>query len=159
MENTVVDSKEQKLRGTDVIALSVRDMTPPEMQAKVMAMIAKETTIPNTNMVQFGNTVFITHIKEDKSKSWGRAFNVDTAKNFISNGFRFFTHLQDMGVKRYVTNYQGDTYDSAVKAWKKRAETIETEDEETGRTEIIMGKAKEKGETVVFIKLGTEPLI
>ena len=65
MENTVVNSREQKLRGTDIITISVSDMTPPEMQAKVMAMIAKETTIPNTDMVQFGNTVFITHIKED----------------------------------------------------------------------------------------------
>ena len=158
MENTVVNSREQKLRGTDIITISVSDMTPPEMQAKVMAMIAKETTIPNTDMVQFGNTVFITHIKEGMEKSWGRAFNVDTAKNFVANGFRFFTHLQEMGVKRYVTSYQGDTYDAAVKVWKKRADTQEVEDE-SDRTEVIMGKAKKKGETVVFIRLGKEPLI
>jgi len=154
----VVDSRKQKLPGPNVIALSVEELAPKHLRDKIMAMIAKETTIPNTDMVQFGNTVFITHVKEDMEKSWGRAFNVDTAKNFVANGFRFFTHLQDMGVKRYVTSYQGDIYDAAVKVWKKRADTQEVEDE-NDRTEIIMGKAKKKGETVVFIRLGSEPLI
>lgn len=154
----VVDSREQKLRGPDVIVLSVEELAPEHLRDKILAMIAKESTLPDTDMVQFGNTVFITHIKKDKTKAWGRAFNVDTAKNFVANGFRFFTHLQDMGVKRYVTSYQGDTYDAAVKVWKKRADTQEV-DNEADRTEIIMGKAKKKGETVVFIRLGKEPLV
>lgn len=153
----VVDSRKQKLPGPNVVAMAIEELVKDVPKDKALAAIAKETTMPNTDVVQFGNTVFITHFNDNMSKSWGRAFNVDTARNFVSNGFRFFTHLQDMGVKHYVSSYKGTVYDSAVLAWKKRADSQEVDNEED-RTMIQKGFAKSKGETVIFIKLGTEPL-
>ena len=153
----VVNSRKQKLPGPNIIAMSIEELVKDVPKDKALAAIAKETTMPNTDVVQFGNTVFITHVNEEKSKSWGRAFNVDTAKNFVANGFRFFTHLQEMGIKRYISNYEGTIYDPAVEVWKRRAEMQEVEDEED-RTVIQKAYSEKHGQTVVAIKLGTEPL-
>lgn len=154
----VVDSRKQRLPGPNVIAMAVEELVKDQPKDKVLAAIAKETTLPNTDIIQFGNTVFITHISEDLSKSWGRAFNVDTARNFVTNGLRFFTHLQDMGVRRYMSNYEGKVYDSAVDAWIKRADSQEVEGGGT-RTSIRKAYEKESNETFVFIIIGSEPLL
>ena len=144
----VVDSKKKKLGISDIILLSVEELTTPELRPKMLALIAKESSLPSADVVQFGNTVFLTHINEDNSKSIGRAFNVDTARNFVRNGLRFGAYMQDKGVDKYVTMYEGDVYDSVAKAWKKHIDAQEVENEED-RSEVIIGKAKKKGQTEV----------
>ena len=144
----IVDSTKEVLPGPSVIALSVEhsDLVDKYPKEKILAAIAKETTLPNTDLVQFGNSVFITHISADGSKSYGRAFNVDTAQNFVANGDEFVRHLNRLGVERYFTKYQGDTFDAAFKAWYRRQKR-------SGR-EINVRQNPESGEKYAFIKIG-----
>lgn len=145
-----VDSKETPLPAPQVIMESIRNYNVTQYPADVVAAsIAKELTMPNVDMVQIGNTVFIGHKGKDDNadKMVGRAFNVDTGENFIRNGFAYFNYLQDQGITRYVTQYDGDVFDSAFKTFQRRADPSDT----------TIAMAKKNGKTVVAVKLGKEP--
>ena len=149
---TVVDSKERPLPAPTVITTALGELdlggiTP----AAAMAGIAKEMTMKDTDMVQIGNTVFIGHRGKGKNKDlmWGRALNIDTAQNFIANGLKYFTHMQKIGVKRYVSDYDGAIYDSAFKAWKRYADKLDTK--------IAVGR-KATGGSRAYVTLGKLPL-
>jgi len=149
---TVVDSKERPLPAPTVITTALGELdlggvTP----AAAMAGIAKEMTMEDTDMVQIGNTVFIGHRGkgENKDLMWGRALNIDTAQNFVANGLKYFTHMQKIGVKRYVSDYDGAIYDSAFKAWKRYADKLDTK--------IAVGR-KATGGSRAYVTLGKLPL-
>jgi len=149
---TVVDSKERPLPAPTVITtalgeLNLGGITP----AAAMAGIAKEMTMKDTDMVQIGNTVFIGHRGKGDNKDlmWGRALNIDTAQNFVANGLKYFTHMQKIGVRRYVSDYDGAIYDSAFKAWKRYADKLDTK--------IAVGR-KATGGSRAYVTLGKLPL-
>ena len=105
----------------------------------------------NVDILQVGNTVFIGHRGKGKNKDlmWGRAINIDTAQNFINNGLRYLTHLQRIGIKRYVAEYKGDTLDNAFKVWKRYADKADTT--------VAVGRLSD-GNSKAFITLGDIPL-
>jgi len=149
---TVVDSKERPLPAPTVITTALGELdlggiTP----AAAMAGIAKEMTMKDTDMVQIGNTVFIGHRGKGANKDlmWGRALNIDTAQNFVANGLKYFTHMQKIGVRRYVSDYDGAIYDSAFKAWKRYADKLDTK--------IAVGR-KATGGSRAYVTLGKLPL-
>jgi len=149
---TVIDSKARPLPAPTVITMVIKELdlggVPPDA---AMASIAKEMTMKDVDMVQVGNTVFLGHRGKGKNKDlmWGRAFNIDTAQNFIANGLKYFTHMQRIGVKRYVSDYEGDVYDSAFKTWKRYTDK--------GDSEIAVGR-KADGSSRAYITLGKIPL-
>ena len=69
----------------------------------MLASVAKETTMENADVVQVGNTVFIGHKGKgaNKSKMVGRAFNVDTGRNFINNILNYLNYLQNKKLCNY----------------------------------------------------------
>ena len=149
---TVVNSKERPLPAPTIITtalgeLNLGGITP----AAAMAGIAKEMTMKDTDLVQIGNTVFIGHRGkgENKDLMYGRALNIDTAQNFVANGLKYFTHMQKIGVKRYVSDYDGAIYDSAFKAWKRYADKLDTK--------IAVGR-KATGGSRAYVTLGKLPL-
>jgi hypothetical protein len=147
----LIDSKETPLPAPEVILESVKNSNdtgyPP---AVVATAIVKEMTMKGVDMVQIGNTVFIGHRGkgENKDKMVGRAFNVDTGENFIRNGFKYFNYLQGKGITRYVTQYDGDIFDSAFRTFYRRIKTSDSK--------FTMAKTRQ-GKTIVGIKLGKEP--
>lgn len=149
---TVIDSKIDPQPAPVVISTVVSELdlgdVPP---AIAMASIAKEMAMKDADMVQIGNTVFLAHRGKGKNKDmmWGRAFNIDTAQNFIANGLKYFTYMQRKGIKRYVTDYDGAIYDSAFIAWKRYADRADTK--------IAVGR-KSDGESRAFVTLGKIPL-
>ena len=149
---TVVNSKERPLPAPTIITTALGELdlggiTP----AAAMAGIAKEMTMKDTDLVQIGNTVFIGHRGkgENKDLMYGRALNIDTAQNFVANGLKYFTHMQKIGVKRYVSDYDGAIYDSAFKAWKRYADKLDTK--------IAVGR-KATGGSRAYVTLGKLPL-
>lgn len=149
---TVIDSKEEPLPAPTIISTVIGELDLDGVSpTAAMASIAKEMTMENVDMVQIGNTVFLGHrgSGKDKDLMWGRAFNVDTAQNFIANGLKYFTHMQRNGIKRYVSDYDGDVYDSAFKTWKRYTDK--------GDSEIAVGR-KEDGGSRAYVTLGKIPL-
>ena len=149
---TVVNSKERPLPAPTIITTALGELDLGGIKPEAaLAGIAKELTMKDTDLVQIGNTVFIGHRGkgENKDLMWGRALNIDTAQNFVANGLKYFTHMQKIGVKRYVSDYDGDIYDSAFKAWKRYADKLDTK--------IAVGR-KATGGSRAYVTLGKLPL-
>ena len=79
----------------------------------------------------------------------GRGLTVDTAQNFIAAGLKYFTHMQKMGITKFVSEYDGPMYDSAFKAWKQYADRRDTK--------IAVGRLA-NGSSKAFVDLGKIPL-
>ena len=80
---------------------------------------------------------------------WGRAFNVDTAQNFVANGLKYFTYLQNLGITKYRTEYDGQIYDSAFKTWKRYVDK--------GDSSLAVGLYS-NGTSRAYVSLGKMPL-
>ena len=149
---TVIDSKQELLPAPTVIttAISELDLGGVSLQAAMLSIV-KEMNMENADMVQIGNTVFLGHRGKGKNEDLmsGRAFNVDTARNFIANGLEYFSHLQNIGIKRYVADYDGDVYDSAFRTWKRYTDK--------GDSKIAIGRTSD-GDSRAYVSLGEIPL-
>ena len=152
--STVINSKEEPLPAPTVILTAMRNLgtkdVPPEA---AMLGVAEELNMEGTDMVQIGNTVFIGHRGKGKNKDlvYGRAINIDTAQNFFAAGLKYFDYLQKKGVRRYVTDYDGDVYDKAFMMWNRSAKRSGAD------TNIAVGR-KADGGSRAFITIGSTPL-
>jgi hypothetical protein len=148
-----VDSKETLLDGPAIISRHVRNNPGLYPQGVSMGAIAAELTMPGMDVVQIGNTVFIGHLGKGKNakKMVGRALNVDTGKNFITNGLKYFTYLQKRGITHYSTKFYSPIFLNAFRVFQRQAHKQDTQ--------IGIGKLKQSPDTyVAFIRLGKEPL-
>jgi hypothetical protein len=106
---TVVDSKEQFLSAPEIIMRFAQDFNDTGYPLQnVLAAIAQELSMPGTDQVQIGNTVFVGHTGEGEHKNVmeGSALNVDSGRNFVRNGLKYIAYLQNKGIRYYRTDLQ-----------------------------------------------------
>ena len=149
-----IDSKQQKLDIPEIIIRAVQQLTGAEdapMQAALLA-IAEEGGMDSADTVQIGNTVFLAHRGkgDNKNKMAGRAFNIDTGRNFIANSVEYLQYLQDKNITHYSTEFEGDRLLPAMRMLQKRL--TKTED-----SALYIG-VTEDDEYLIYIKLGEEPV-
>lgn len=119
-----VDSRETPLPAPVVMLEAVRKYDnsgyPPEA---VVMSLAKELTMPNSDQVQIGNTVYLGHRGKGDNEDLmvGRAFNIDTGEMFVRNGLKYVEYMYRKGIRRYVTQYDGDTFDAAFRVFMRKA--------------------------------------
>ena len=93
----VINSKKQMLDPPAIIVKSAKMQDTQGLNdTQLLGAVGAQMSLPNASTVQVGNTVFLTFFgktPETNKKAVGRAFNVDTGKNFINNGFQFFQSL------------------------------------------------------------------
>lgn len=126
----VVDSKQNPLPAPEVIMRFAQDLNDTGYPLQnVLAAIAEELNIPNTDQVQIGNTVFIGHIGkgEHDNVMEGRALNIDTARNFVRNGLIYLAYLQNKGIRYYRTDFNAQEYIAAFQYWNRQTESVDTE--------------------------------
>lgn len=145
----IVDSNERELNIPEIITLAVDQIgTPKEipLEAALLA-IAKEGSLETADTVQIGNTVFLgqTGTGKNKNKMVGRAFNIDTGKNFVESGFKYFDYLREKGITHYSTRFTEDTFLNAFRVFQRRTN-------KDGSGSIAIGKLKSGG-YVAYIKL------
>jgi hypothetical protein len=121
-----IDSKKDQLSIPEIITQAVynepTEGVPP--YAAILSII-KEGSLPNTEVKQYGNTVFITHFSEDRDLAVGRALNIDVAKNFIINGEEYFRELVTGGTKKFVAQFDQKSFATAFMAFKRKPITTE----------------------------------
>ena len=145
----VVNSNKEELPPASIIAMHV-DGTDKRGRSthEILMMIAKEGTLENADMVQFGNTVFLGHTgTTSTTKMIGRAFNVDTAKNFVANGLEYIRYLQDKGITHYATQISDDKLLGVFKIVKKKLEARDSE---------VRILPTASGGHAMFVNLGSE---
>jgi hypothetical protein len=127
---TVVDSRQNQLPAPEIIIRFTQEMNDTEYPVQnVLAAIAKELTMPNTDQVQIGNTVFIGNRGKGKHKNAmvGRALNIDTGQNFVRSGLKYLSYLQNKGIRYYRTEFNAPEYVSAFKFWYNKLSGTDTE--------------------------------
>lgn len=119
----VVDSKQEPLPAPTVISMAVEqlDLGGITPQAALVGL-AKEMSMPDVDQTQVGNTVFLGHKGKgaNKRKMVGRAFNVDTARNYIDNYVKYLGLLQQKGITHYSIDFSGEALVPVAKAIGKK---------------------------------------
>jgi hypothetical protein len=138
---TTVDSKKEQLSIPEIITQAVYNTPTKDVPAYAAILsIVQEGSMPNTEVKQYGNTVFITHFSEDRDLAIGRALNIDAAKNFIINGEQYFRELVEGGTKKFVAQFEQQSFATAFMAFKRRPITTEMEmwvgETVTGKTQV-----------------------
>lgn len=85
----------------------------------VVTAITAEMSMPNTDVKQIGNTVFVSHFSKDKTETATRAFNKDSARNFVNNSVAYATGLAESGVKRMTVDFKGESIKQMLMAVAK----------------------------------------
>ena len=120
---TVVDSAEKELSPPEIMTTAAAELDLKGVTVEAtMIGLAHEVSLPDVDLTQVGNTVFVGHRgkKEQKTKMVGRAFNVDTARNFVNNYVKYLTVLQEKGITHYSIDFDGEELVPIAKAVGKR---------------------------------------
>jgi len=118
----VVDSTKKKLSPPEIMTMYTNDYNSSELpDDQIMLSIVKELTMPDVDVIQFGNTVFIGHRGkgEYKNAMFGRGMNVDTGKNFTKNSLDYVEHLRKIGVQYYRTDFYYEGYLKYFEKWRE----------------------------------------
>jgi hypothetical protein len=91
----LVDSKQQKLQMQEIVKISVEETKSQYDPKTAFLSIIKETTLPDTKVLQIGNTLFIVHGTEEPRHGIFRALNADTAENYLQNSVEFTKRAYD----------------------------------------------------------------
>jgi len=85
-----VDSNKEELDVPTIITMALHNMqeaglNTTSLQAGLLSIV-KESSMPSVDMIQFGNTVFLSHRGKDKNKNKmvGRPINVDSEPRLAS---------------------------------------------------------------------------
>jgi hypothetical protein len=101
----VLDSKKKLLSTPEIIAKATQSADLKGVPAyAALTGIIKELSLPNTEVKQFGNTVFIGHRNsKNNDQIVVRAINIDSAKNLIDNCEMYLKFLVNSGIKQMAT--------------------------------------------------------
>lgn len=118
----VIDSTKQQLPLQEVIVRAVNNfkdkMDVPVTNA--LLLIMEELKLPNSEALQLGNTVFVTHYNEKKTAAVMRTLNVDTAQNVAKNGEIYIRRLLQFGVEELVVTYAQKSLEVFFKELERR---------------------------------------
>jgi dihydroorotate dehydrogenase len=107
-----VSRQEKLLSGPEIIASVLEGQDP-----KYLAYIASLAAAPNTEIVQSGNTAFISTRAEGKhqDKMKGTMYSIDTATNLPKNITDYLAHIQKIGVRYYEVRFSDPNYENAFR--------------------------------------------
>ena len=147
-----IDSNQEKIAPGQVMAIAAEQLNEDNIPVEAMlASVAKEASMESADLVQVGNTVFLGHKGKgaNKTKMGGRAFNVDTGRNFIRNILNYLGYLQGKKFTHYASQFKGETLLPAMRALEKKM---------ANKDSNIAVARSQNDQYVVYINLGKEPL-
>lgn len=101
----VVDSKKKLLGSVEIITQGAINTRGELSKAKAVTRAGVETSQPNANVVQAGNTIFASYPNETQDTMIGNIYNADTPNNFARNVAQYLHYLRKSGVERYMTGF------------------------------------------------------
>ena len=107
----LVDSNKEELDTSTIIARAVGEAKDAgqlpknvTLHAAILSVIS-EGSMPGTKVEQIGNTVFMSHYSEDGKEVAMRAFNADTARNYLESSIKYVKALPEQGVERMTSDF------------------------------------------------------
>jgi hypothetical protein len=147
-----VNSNSKKLSSTEVVIEAVKQVGGDKRPiADTLAMISKESALPTADIVQFGNTVFLGNRGkgDNKHRMLGRAFNIDTGKNYINNVLDYLEYLRRKGITYYRTAFKGSEVLKLIQFIRRVIKDTDSD--------ISIAQVKD-GSYVAYAKLGSDSI-
>lgn len=102
----MVNSREEKLDVAAITHIALENTKSKYPTDVAFAAILKEMTLPDTIVQQYGNTVFIAHVKGNLALF--KALNADIAPNFFQNSILFLGFAKKKGLQTLVTEFNDE---------------------------------------------------
>lgn len=137
----LVNSKERELSIPEIVSQAAATQSKSELPIQtILVAFVKEASMPDTEVKQYGNTVFITHFSKDKDLAVGRALNMDIAKNFVYNGTEYLRDLVRGGTTKFVAQFDQKSFATAFTILKRTPVTTDMKmwvvDTPKGKTQV-----------------------
>jgi len=148
-----ISSNDKELRSAEIITKALDQIGAGDTPiATALAIIAKEGTLDTADTVQFGNTVFLANrgVGANKNKMVGRAFNVDTGKNYLNNCLEYMEYLRKKDITHYSTSFSGSEV-------LKLLQLMQRVFKNNTDSRIYIGQ-EANGNYVSYFKLGNDPI-
>lgn len=102
---SLVDSQQRELSVEEIIGIAnMNQQEYPMETSRAVDMVNAELQMPNTLFVRQGNTLFVIH-KAEPGVGYFRAFNADTANNYLENSMEFIKACHKMGFDTMSTTF------------------------------------------------------
>ena len=114
----MVDSDKKILNSQEIIQIALENTQskyPPEV---AYPAVLQEMSMPNSMVFQYGNTIFSV-LKARDAMGFFKAYNADTAKNFVENGKIFVKWAYETGFDGLVTQFSDPAILQVFKAISK----------------------------------------
>jgi hypothetical protein len=111
----LVDSNKKELSVEAILMIAAQETKSPYLASTVYAAMVKEMNMPGTSLVRDGNTIFIIHNAEGRVGLF-RAFNADTARNYLESNYAFAQAAYKMGFDILVSEFTDPPIMNILKA-------------------------------------------
>ena len=102
----MADSRKVQLNPAQIIAVALENTDSKYPANVAMPAILTELSQPNSDVKQIGNTLF-SLLKGDAGQAFFKAFNADTAPNFVKNSKEYVVYAKnDLGMNLLVTEFE-----------------------------------------------------
>ena len=121
----IVNSNQKLLPTHEVIATAVVNAHRSGQLGDIpvqsaLLVIAREGAMPNCDVMQIGNTVFISHFDDSRVEVAFRALNADTARNYVDNIVEYLQRLVSSGVRRMTCDFADPKILQVIKTIMRR---------------------------------------
>ena len=104
-----VDSKQRKLNLTEIVQISGYNQGAEYDLRDLMMRIVAELSMPDTQHMIFGNTLFIINKGEGRN-GYMRALNADAAQNFLESSKKFADAAYMLGYDNLYTEFEEPSF-------------------------------------------------
>lgn len=148
----VISSNDEQLVAPEIIRMALEQLgSKGNSVATALATVAIEGTLEGADTAQFGNTVFLAQQGrgDNKNKMVGRAFNVDTGRNYLNNCLGYLEYLQEKNITHYTTSFEGSEILKLIQVLQRLVKNTDTS--------VYIGQT-EDDDYVGYCKIGKDPL-
>jgi len=147
-----ISSNDEQIIAPEIIRMALGQIgSGGRSVATALATVAMEGTLEGADTAQFGNTVFLAQQGRgaSKNKMVGRAFNVDTGRNYLNNCLEYLEYLREKGITHYSTTFEGSEVLKLLQLLQRLVKNIDTN--------IYIGQT-EDGDYIAYFRFGEDPL-
>ena len=145
----MVNSDSQKLNSFEIVQIALENTKSKYPPTAALAAVMQEMSQPNSMVMQYGNTIFSV-LKGENRIGFFKAFNADTAKNFVENSKQFVKWAYEAGLDGLITDFDDPAILQLFKAISRNPPTpgmgYKAMKSKSGSYRVVLQLGKKRGE-------------
>lgn len=145
----MVNSDSKNLNSFEIIQIALENTKSKYPPNAAYAAVMTEMSQPNSMVMQYGNTIFSV-LKGENRVGFFKAFNADTAKNFVENSKQFVKWAYEAGLDGLITDFDDPAILQLFKAISRNPPTpgmgYKAMKSKSGSYRVVLQLGKKRGE-------------